>query len=504
MIRWRSISASTKKGALCSVFILVLSYCTYVYDYTNPPGFFWDENYHVPSAQKYLNGLLFFEQHPPLGKMLIALGEYIVDANPVDNEMVGRDYMSKVPQMFSFAGYRLIPVLMAWLTAVLFLWVLFLLTKNWLIATALSFLYVFDNALIVHNRGAMLEAPMLFFCMGIILVFLLMINRKRSERALCGYSVLFGVLFGLAFTTKLLGLIMIVLFPAALLALRPHWKQTVLYSTLAFTGFATVFVGVWQLHFSMLTKPDDSLFTYRYYTVSDKYLDLFANGKGASLRYFPLRMKEQLAFGKHYNDAVPRLDLCKNDENGSPFFLWPMGARTIKYRWEHWGAGEQSYLYLVPNPIGWMAGLAGVVLAVSFLLSSICFPSSIKLRSPYLLLVFTGMYVSYLIAVAQLGRVMYLYHYFLPLLFSFILFALVVMEVNQIGGIKITEKHKTTGVLIFACLLLIAHQFFRPLTYNLPLSDESFEKRALLKIWNMRCSGCNNYDSLVMPQKHKN
>jgi hypothetical protein len=34
--------------------LLVLSFFTYVWNYGSPASFFWDENYHVASAQKYI------------------------------------------------------------------------------------------------------------------------------------------------------------------------------------------------------------------------------------------------------------------------------------------------------------------------------------------------------------------------------------------------------------------------------------------------------------------
>ena len=112
----------SRRSILFLGLVTVLSYFTFFHGYTNPPHLFWDENYHVASAQKYLNGVYFMEQHPPLGKLLIAAGELLVDANRVDHQFIAADYARNLPQDFSFAGYRLFPILFAWLTApVLFL-----------------------------------------------------------------------------------------------------------------------------------------------------------------------------------------------------------------------------------------------------------------------------------------------------------------------------------------------------------------------------------------------
>ncbi|PIR53018.1 hypothetical protein COU76_03530, partial [Candidatus Peregrinibacteria bacterium CG10_big_fil_rev_8_21_14_0_10_49_10] len=216
---------SVRKGLLFTGFVLFLSYFTYVHGYRTPASFFWDENYHIPSAQKYQSGTFFMEPHPPLGKMLIALGEVIVDANPVDNQMLNNDYEKTMPEEFSFAGYRLIPVLMMWLTAALMFWIFFLIAKDWFMATMLSFLYIFDNALIVHNRGAMLDAPMIFFCAAMMLLFLLMLHWKEKPKPFKICALLYGVSLGLVMATKVLGLIMILLAPSLLLGLYPKVRQ---------------------------------------------------------------------------------------------------------------------------------------------------------------------------------------------------------------------------------------------------------------------------------------
>ncbi|MCK4907948.1 MAG: phospholipid carrier-dependent glycosyltransferase, partial [Spirochaetes bacterium] len=55
--------------------VLILSLVTFFSYYQFPNYVFWDENYHIASAQKYINGVMFMEPHPPLGKMIIAAGE---------------------------------------------------------------------------------------------------------------------------------------------------------------------------------------------------------------------------------------------------------------------------------------------------------------------------------------------------------------------------------------------------------------------------------------------
>jgi dolichyl-phosphate-mannose--protein O-mannosyl transferase len=53
--------------------LLYVAGFVFVPGYHQPAALFWDENYHIPSAQKYLDGVMYMEPHPPLGKLLIAL-----------------------------------------------------------------------------------------------------------------------------------------------------------------------------------------------------------------------------------------------------------------------------------------------------------------------------------------------------------------------------------------------------------------------------------------------
>ena len=137
---------------------------TYVRGFGFPAVPFWDERYYIVDAQKYLHGVYFLDLHPPLGKLLIALGEWLVGQNARTDQFLNVTYWAQtVPDGFSFVGFRAIPVLLAWMTAPILFVIFFKLVRSPSLACMLCGLYVFDNALVVHLRGAMLEGPLLFF-----------------------------------------------------------------------------------------------------------------------------------------------------------------------------------------------------------------------------------------------------------------------------------------------------------------------------------------------------
>ena len=486
------------KTWLALLFVVVCGFFTYVYNYQNPAALFWDENYHIASAQKYLNHVYFMEPHPPLGKLFIALGEELVHPNAMTNQFIGTDYAQNPPPGFSFAGYRLFPVLFAWMTAPLLFIIFLFLTRRVLWALLFDFVYLFDNALIVHQRAAMLESTMLFFAALMMLSFLLLLEFKDDKKRFLWWSILFGASFGCLLATKAFGLVMILMVPFALWKLWPHTEKIIRFLIAATVSFGVLYCGIWQIHFSLGTTINSSLPDNGYYQASAQYKKLLINHETTNWLNFPVMLRDSLAFVTHYEKGVPRLDLCKKDENGSAWFRWPIGARAISYRWETPDGNAYKYLYLQSNPVVWLTAFAAVLIAIMLLLSSVIHPTH-RPKNGFLLLVFSTLYVFFMIAVSQITRVMYLYHYFLPLFFSFILLALVFDEIQQIGVYHLNEKRKTVILLVFGITIFCGFQFFHAFTYYTPITDTDFKKRELIQMWDLKCVHCDPNDPLAVP-----
>lgn len=493
-----AISPRRKEIILALTFVFLLSFFTYFFRYWQPQAVFWDENYHIASAQKYINSVFFMEQHPPLGKMLIAMGEQLLDANDVDDAYIGTDYATDFPPEFSFAGYRFFPALLGWLTAPLLFLIFLSVTRNTLLSIFGSFLYIFDNALIVHLRGAMLEGPFIFFSALLILAFLLLYHSPPTSRRLPILTAFFGASFAFLMTTKVLGLLFILLIPVLLIRLRKTPNVLLPFIFTLIVSFVIPYATIWQIHFASGDRIVETLPDGGYYQASETYKNILSLGLHESLSAFPVMIRDSWNFIGHYNSGTPRLDLCKADENGSPYFLWPIGARTINYRWETPDGTAYRYLYLVANPVVWWLSLTGVIVAVSLLISSVLVPAKKHLRDPLLLVTFLGLYISYMIAISQIDRVMYLYHYFLPLLLGFIILMLVLMEVQYIGRLRVSEQWRVTVAIICAILIFVSFLFFSPLTYYQPLTDKQFQRRAWIDLWGLHCVHCERPNPLAV------
>ncbi len=481
-------------------FVLVLSYFTYFHRYWEPKAVFWDENYHIASAQKYMNGVYFMEQHPPLGKLLIALGEKMFHGNERNDQFLTTDYGTDFDANFSFVGYRFFSALLAWWTAPVMFLILLLLLRNPLHSALLSFFYIFDNALIVHTRGAMLEGPLSFFSAITILFFLLTFLERDRKRMFWLWTGLFGISFGMMISTKVLGLAFILLTLPVLWKLLPKWKRALGFLALFGGSALLVFCSVWWIHFALGKRIQPELPDNGYYQASEQYKEIIAKGETASLRNFPVMFRDSLAYIPFYNRGAPRLDLCKDDENGSVPWMWPLGARTINYRWETPDGTGFRYLYLVPNPVVWWGAFAAVLLAGAMLICSVICPPKKPLKHRFLMCVFLGLYLSFMIAILRIPRVLYLYHYFIPLLISFVLVGLVFDEIQSLGRKPLEDYGKTLLALSLAAMIFLGHQFYRPLTYYELLTDAQFARRNIFGPWDMHCVNCPRDNGLAVPR----
>ena len=499
MIHYLKKLFSKKRNILIfySAIVLAVSYFTYFKNYDYPPSVFWDENYHIASAQKYLTGVMFMETHPPLGKLFVALGEYLI--HPNDNiakselhKFTQTDYIKDFPAGYSFAGMRFFSALFAWLSAIVFFYILYFISKNPHTSLLFSSLYIFENALITHSRAAMLEGSHLFFILLAILYFVYLVQ-KLSKKTLLNYFVL-GILVGFAVSIKATGAITAFLFPflffldykyqgSTLISKRVLnvSKKLIIKGLFFVAGSAAIFSLIWYVHFSLGKFAADG----KFYKASEEYKEIMAKGLASDPKYFPTMLKDNLAYMANYNNGVPKLDVCKPDENGSYPLAWLVGDKSINYRWEKSGDGVR-YMYLQANPITWFLGLAGIILSLILIIGRIVFKNPVKNKSLfYFITTFAALYVIYMAIMLRIERVMYLYHYFIPLLFSFILAFLVF---NYIFEEKIAAKSKKLyiGLIIMVVIIAGTYKFFSPLSYYQPLTTEQFEKRIWFDFWKLK------------------
>lgn len=481
--------------------LLICSLSTYTTDLGHPRALFWDENYHIASAQKYIDGVMYMEPHPPLGKLLIAVSEAALGLNQdVDkSKFVRTDYIndSHMPEQgIHYAGFRLPSALLMAIAILFFYGTVRHITNHLHVAFAFSFFLIFDNALVIHSRAAMLEGIQLFFVLGAIYQMTRAITEKyRAQKpiALRHYSYL-GLWIGAAVAVKVNGAVLLLLF--VMLYGADQWQnlrhgrwQALLRRLLtsAPSGVipaALVVLSAFYIHIGLGTE----IVAHKTYKASPEYRQSLKENGSWSLTTFFAALPDNWRYMTEYADGVPRLDVCKDGENGSAAIGWPFGTKAINYRWSRRTVDGTTYVRyhnLVANPIVWFSVVAGIVLSSGLIISRFIYQNPVKNQALfYWILAFTGLYFSYMIAISQIERVMYLYHYLMPLIFGAINLALVFYYLfydQLISG----SRHTAINLAAYVLLVFGVFVFFAPFTYSWELTEAQFELRNWFGFWQL-------------------
>lgn len=494
------MSQKVLSSALCPLIVVAVGVLSRLVAVENPSGVFWDEHFFVAAAQKYLHGIFFMEPHPPLGKLLIAAGEGMFGRNERTDLFLDTDFPGDAPEGYSLLGYRLIPSFLGG-GAALFIYLIALhILRRPLWCMAIAALYLFDNALMLHTRGALLEGPQIFFCMGMVLVFLKLRERgDRSNGRELFLWVLLGLLFGCGITTKISSAIFIIL-PLVLLfegraALGAQVRRCGAFALTA----VGVFVTVWTIHFSLGREiRPGAMIGSGFYHASQPYREGLTNGTFHPLLDFRTALADHWSYFRSYERKVPPLNLCQPSEPGSYPLLWPLGATPQAYRWKEVSPDTWRLWYLVPNPVVWFVVLGGVLTAAALVLASLILPG-VRLRDRSLLVTLLAVYGGYMGVMLMIPRVMYLSHYLIPLCVGVVLFGAVANEIAVVAGREVTDRHRTLFFTALIAVTVLGFARYAPLTYGMPITVEEIQERSLLQVWNLRCPTCPSRHPFARP-----
>ena len=152
---------------------------------------YFDETWYVPTARALIkSGEMLHQEHPPLGKLLIAGGMLIF----------GDDAL----------GWRAMSALFGSLTLVAMLIWSFALLRDLSQALWASAITLFDSVLYVQARIAMLDIFLMAFCAFALAFFTLSLKERQSPGKSFVLAMAMGVSLGLASACKLSGLFLLV------------------------------------------------------------------------------------------------------------------------------------------------------------------------------------------------------------------------------------------------------------------------------------------------------
>ncbi|OMH84429.1 Dolichyl-phosphate-mannose-protein mannosyltransferase 4 [Zancudomyces culisetae] len=256
--------------------ILILSFVVRLWGIWSPKEVVFDEVHFGKFASYYLRREYYFDVHPPLAKMLLAIpgklvgydGTYLFDK-------IGQNYIE------NGAPYFLMRVFVAMFGATIPGVVYLIMAESGyslIISTLTAFMAVFDNALVLHSRLVLLDSIMIFFMVWAVYFYIKFFKQRYQPFTTTwyGYMIATGVMMGCAISSKMVGLFTISSIGVAVL--YDLWRLIDIRRNLKVEEFAkhfvarvggfivvpiTIYLAIFYAHLAILTNsgPGDDYHT---------------------------------------------------------------------------------------------------------------------------------------------------------------------------------------------------------------------------------------------------
>ena len=436
------------------VLVIVLGAIVHFAGLTYPRQVVFDEVHWGKSASAYCcTGTRVFDIHPPHGKLLLALGAKLGGYDgKFTFEQIGQPYTDQ-PVFF----LRLVPAIAGIAIPALFLILLRQLGASLPASLLGALALVFDNAMLLETRLILFDGILVAAILG-SLVCLLAVDRARSAgrgRLLCVGA---GALAGLAVGTKFTGLVA----PAMLVLILlkgsgggrraiPRLQQFGIIVAAALV----VYLGGWEIHFALTPNPGPG--------------DAFHPTTGHFFQDLWVIHKTMLS---------TNFSLAQTHPDASRPLTWPL-MKIAPYFW----AGDGASIYLVGNPVVWWgASLLFVVFTVNSLLMMV---TRLRVDAPGpaqagVWLPFVGYLIAFL-PFFGITRVIFLYHYLTPLVFSI---AFVVLWLDAAGWIQQdTWRGQKKSYYAIIAAIVAAFLLVSPLTYGFSAGNYDEWLAAVIRSW---------------------
>jgi dolichyl-phosphate-mannose-protein mannosyltransferase len=286
---------------LMSVFLIVVGLWARLYNLGFPPERIWDEIYFPVMARKYLQGVGFFDLHPPLGKFIMAISIAVLGDTPI--------------------GWRLMPALfgcaMVPLGAALG-WYYF--RERRVGALLLAAFIAGETFLVAYSRTGIMDGILVFFMLATLLAAVLVERR--------GQVLWVAVLLGLSISIK--WAVFMVAVPVGYIL----WRK----------GLFRPFVA--------------SLWVSAVIYVVIVYLGQLWNVTGNPWQAWQETWSWHIEAAEKITAAIP-------NAWGSPWWSWPLMLRPIRFFLGANAEGQLQVICAIGNPVIWygstLAVLAGLV-----------------------------------------------------------------------------------------------------------------------------------------------
>jgi dolichyl-phosphate-mannose-protein mannosyltransferase len=439
-----------KRSVVYPLLLSAMSLLTHFLFFGYPAQVVFDEVRFGQYVAAYLTHSYVFDIHPPFAKLVIAATGHLGGFVPSTS-------FAKIGLPYQDGGYlflRLLPTLAGALLPLVLYFTVRELGCDYEIALLMGFMLAMENSLVVESRFILTDSILLLTGFLSLLFFLRYSNRNKWRDLFAA-----GTFGAFALATKWVGLsylgIVILFFFAKWVFARPRTGKPLCVGALALLVVpAIIYVSLFAVHFSVL------------------------NQAGAGDDFQTPAFQKTLAGSPYANNPnVPALDFWQKfielnrtmyaanqqvlvDSYASKWHQWPFMSKPVFYWVEATSSTLAAVLYFVGNPVVWLLGLIavpfGVIAAMGLWLKS-GFSQFVQSR---LAIVVAG-YLASLAPLTLISRILFLYHYSPALIFSLLMFALVLQEVEP--------KRKERLSVALAAATVVAFLIIAPFTYGNPV-----------------------------------
>ncbi|MEX2043371.1 MAG: phospholipid carrier-dependent glycosyltransferase [Patescibacteria group bacterium] len=367
----------------------------------HPPKIIFDETYFAVFAHNYLTGTEFFDAEPPLGKFLIAGGEWLFG-----NDSFGWRF---VPAVF---GAAVIPLM-------------YLLAKRLFGGTAVPFfagaLALLDGFLLVESRTAVLDGFVVTFNLATYLLFIQSLQ-AGSRRAAFRWLAATGVMLGLALSLKWITLAFVAPAAALLLVLALRERRWV-GRLFGLKPGGRPGRGTGQALLDAIGARKENLLSIWHYLAWLGAVPVLVYA-GLFATHVPFDSTGESILGIHKQIFNYHNNLEATHPYGSEWYTWPAMVRPVAYYFES-AHGQWQGIVAMGNPVVWWGGLAATGFALWRFVRGVPRGAARTLRRErnlvlgFLLFAILAHYGPW----ALIDRVLFIYHYAGALPFVILLLA---------------------------------------------------------------------------------
>lgn len=390
LLHWAKIHP--RRASVLALVILGFATRFWLFGYPNQAVF--DEVYFGKFANAYYLHNYFFDIHPPLGKLLIAGFVWFFQFNPTQSfATIGTTYTDN-----GYLFLRFLPGLTSALLPAVFYLICTQLKLKQRTSLLIGLAVLLENGLITQGRFILIDSFLLLFGFASIWTWLVW-RTTRSRR----WLVYTGLLAGASVSVKWTGLIFLALIFCVEVVTAPRLRSSIKRAIVLGATASFIYITSFMIQFALLTKSGegDAFMSPGF----QKTLEGSAYTSDETIR--PLTLPEKF-IEANYQMYAANQRLTAGHPYGSKWYTWPIMGRPIAY----WVTGDNQ-IWLFGNPIVWWGSMLGVLaLLAETIRKQIKKPHAFGSR-----LVLLGFFASWL-PFATISRVMFLYHYFIPLGFA--------------------------------------------------------------------------------------